>query len=182
MHHSFLWLHPLDPAQDLRWAVAAILPLLVRRAPCVFGNCSRASMYREPKTASSHVCALIFAPVSHTSLHAKRCFSVILLGFSFFDLLFLDAELRTYPPGVVGKKDAASIRDQHAREHRTGEPQQRRQRKRLRYPGAQRELKQEWSAKNFPGSRYSKPFLFPVNCAYPGNECQRSISDDASRL
>ena len=30
MHHSFLWLHPLDPAQDLRWAVAAILPLLVR--------------------------------------------------------------------------------------------------------------------------------------------------------
>jgi hypothetical protein len=35
-----------------------------------------------------------------------------LIGFSFFDLLFLDAELRTYPPGVVGKKDAAIIRDQ----------------------------------------------------------------------
>jgi hypothetical protein len=70
-------------------------------------------MYREPKTASSHVCALIFAPVGHTSLHAKRCFSIILRGFSFFDLLFLDAELRTYPPGVVGKKDAAIIRDQH---------------------------------------------------------------------
>jgi hypothetical protein len=35
-----------------------------------------------------------------------------LIGFSFFDLCFLDAELRTYPPGVMGNEHAAIIRDQ----------------------------------------------------------------------
>ena len=109
MHQCWLWLDSFDPAKDLRRAMTPILALLMGHVlleivvehPFVVG---REQVFPGVR--------LFKAPIRHTSLHTKRRFYIILIGASFFDFLFLDTELLTYPPSVMGEEHTAIIRNQ----------------------------------------------------------------------
>jgi len=84
MDQLWFWLHPFDPAQHGGWAMAPVLPFFVRHVlleivighPFVMGCQQILPSVRFLK-----------APVGHAPLNAKRRFSIILIGPSFFDFL-----------------------------------------------------------------------------------------------
>lgn len=109
MDQLWFWLHPFDPAQHGGWAMAPVLPFFVRYVlleivighPFVMGCQQILPSVRFLK-----------APVGHAPLNAKRRFSIILIGPSFFDFLFLDTQLFAHAPGGVRDEDAAVVADE----------------------------------------------------------------------